>query len=138
MTLPAPGARTAAGVKAGGAKPGAAAEGEAPRVLHPAAVRVARGAVPGGTAAEQAAGLLKLVADPTRLKLLSALNAHELCVGDLAAVVGISESAVSHQLRLLKDGRVVSARKAGRAVYYRLLDHHVTTLIQSALDHVQE
>ncbi|GAA4010129.1 hypothetical protein GCM10022631_23320 [Deinococcus rubellus] len=79
-----------------------------------------------------------MVADPTRLRLLSALNTCELCVCDLAAVVGLSESAVSHQLRLLRAHRLVTFRKAGRVAYYRLLDQHVNGLIGSALEHVQE
>ena len=70
--------------------------------------------------------------------MLSALSAGQLCVSDLSAVVGISESAVSHQLRLLRTGRVVTFRKEGRVAYYRLLDHHVTTLIDSALEHARE
>jgi ArsR family transcriptional regulator, lead/cadmium/zinc/bismuth-responsive transcriptional repressor len=106
--------------------------------VHPEAVQSARLAVPEERHVEDASALLKAVADPTRLRLLSALNTGELCVCDLAAVVGISESAVSHQLRLLRAHRLVSFRKAGRVVYYRLLDHHVTALIGSALDHARE
>ena len=98
----------------------------------------ARAALPDTGCVERATAFLKLLGDPTRLKLLSALKARELCVCDLAATVGISESAVSHQLRLLRAGRVVTFRKAGRAAYYRLLDHHVTALIESALDHAGE
>ncbi len=106
--------------------------------LHPKAVQKARAALPDDIWVEQAAAFLKLVADSTRLKILSALNISELCVCDLAAVVGLSESAISHQLRLLRTGRVVTYRKEGRVAYYRLLDHHVTALIQSTLDHAQE
>lgn len=106
--------------------------------VHPEAVARAQAALPYGSDVETASAFLKLVADPTRLKLLSALNTCELCVCDLAAVVGLSESAVSHQLRLLRAGRVVAFRKVGRVAYYRLLDHHVTTLIESALDHARE
>ena len=106
--------------------------------IHPEAVQAARLALPDEACVQQASALLKLVADPTRLKLLSALNAGELCVCDLAAVVGISESAVSHQLRLLRTGRVVTHRKEGRVAYYRLLDAHVTTLIENALEHARE
>lgn len=106
--------------------------------VHPQAVAHARAALPDQTCVEQASTLLKLVADPTRLRILSALNTSELCVCDLAAVAGISESAVSHQLRLLRTGRVVTSRKEGRVVYYRLLDHHVTTLIENALAHARE
>lgn len=53
-------------------------------------------------------------------------------------MVGISESAISHQLRLLREGRVVTFRKEGRVAYYRLLDEHVTTMIESAIDHARE
>lgn len=106
--------------------------------VHPEAVAEARAALPDGQEVETASAFLKLVGDPTRLKILSALKARELCVCDLAAVVGLSESAVSHQLRLLRSGRVVAFRKAGRVAYYRLLDHHVTLLIESALDHARE
>lgn len=106
--------------------------------VHPQAVQTARNALPDDNCVTRSTAFLKLVADPTRLKILSALNATELCVCDLAAVVGISESAVSHQLRLLRTGRVVTYRKEGRVAYYRLLDGHVTTLIENALEHARE
>lgn len=106
--------------------------------MHPEAVQAARGLMPSADQVEQASAFLKLVSDPTRLKLLSALKARELCVCDLAAVVGISESAMSHQLRLLRAGRMVTFRKEGRVAYYRLLDHHVTALIESTLEHARE
>lgn len=108
------------------------------KCVHPQAVAAVRAALPDVQCAEQASAFLKQMADPTRLRILSALNISELCVCDLAAVVGISESAVSHQLRMLRTGRVVTYRKEGRVVYYRLLDGHVTTMIESALDHARE
>jgi DNA-binding transcriptional ArsR family regulator len=70
--------------------------------------------------------------------MLSALATEELCVHDLALVVGISESATSHGLRLLRAHRLVASRRAGRTVYYRLLDQHVSELIRSAVDHARE
>lgn len=97
-----------------------------------------RAQLPDQACVAQASDLLKLVADPTRLQLLSALHVRELCVGDLAAVVGLSESAVSHQLRLLRAQRLVTFRKEGRVAYYRLLDDHINGLIQNALEHAQE
>lgn len=106
--------------------------------VHPEAVAAARATLPDEACVERATTFLKLVGDPTRLKILSALTSSELCVCDLAAVIGLSESATSHQLRLLRTGRVVTSRKEGRVVYYRLLDHHVTTLIANALDHARE
>ena len=106
--------------------------------VHPETVAHVRTALPDPACVEDASALLKVVADPTRLRLLSALNLAELCVCDLAAVVGISESAVSHQLRLLRAHRLVTFRKEGRIAYYRLLDQHINGLIDSAVDHVRE
>ena len=106
--------------------------------IHPEAVATAKSALPGDTCTAEATNFLKLLGDSTRLKILSALNATELCVCDLAAVVGISESAVSHQLCLLRTGRLVAFRKEGRVVYYSLADEHVVTLISSALEHARE
>ena len=106
--------------------------------VHPQAVAQARRALPSERCTAEATNFLKLLGDPTRLKILSALDAAELCVCDLAAVVGLSESAVSHQLRLLRTGRLVAFRKEGRVVYYRLADEHVTALIRSALEHASE
>ncbi|GGK98934.1 ArsR/SmtB family transcription factor [Deinococcus radiotolerans] len=105
---------------------------------HPDAVANARAALPTQQAVEAASALLKAVADPTRLRMLSALAAQELCVHDLATVAGISESAASHQLRLLRAHRLVGYRKEGRTVYYHLADQHVTLLLENALEHAQE
>lgn len=105
---------------------------------HPDAVALARQAVPDDACVSEASALLKAVADPTRLRMLSALAATELCVHDLSLVVGISESATSHQLRLLRAHRLVAARKSGRTVYYRLADQHVTLLLGNALEHARE
>ncbi|MBI5811960.1 MAG: winged helix-turn-helix transcriptional regulator [Meiothermus silvanus] len=108
------------------------------RGIHPEALEKARRAMPDGVQMARASRLLKAVSDPTRLRILAALAATELCVCDLAALTGTSESAVSHQLRLLREERLVTFRKEGRMAYYRLMDHHVTELIRSALNHAQE
>ena len=79
-----------------------------------------------------------VLADPNRLKLISALAKQELCVCDLAALVKMGESAVSHQLRLLRTLRLVSYRKQGRNVYYRLADQHVLNLYQEVAEHLDE
>ena len=104
----------------------------------PEAVARARRGVPEQACVEEASALLKAVADPTRLRLLSALAAAELCVHDLALVAGISESATSHQLRLLRAHRLVTARREGRTVFYQLADQHVTLLIGNAVEHARE
>jgi len=84
------------------------------------------------------AAIFAAMGDPTRVKLLFALSHGELCVCDLAALLGTSVSAVSHQLRSLRDLRVVKHRRAGRQIYYSLDDHHVATLLQQGVDHLIE
>lgn len=87
---------------------------------------------------EDLADLFQMLASPTRLRIVEALAHEELCVGDLAAVVGVSPSAVSHHLRHLRQMRLVRYRRDGRLAFYRLDDDHVTTLFLTALDHVRE
>jgi DNA-binding transcriptional ArsR family regulator len=80
--------------------------------------------------------LFSSLSDPTRLKILHALLVtDELCVCDLSAVADLSVSAVSHQLRLLRDRNLVNARRDGRMVYYSLVDEHVTDLMAAGIDH---
>jgi len=80
----------------------------------------------------------RVLADPTRLRLIAALLDGEQPVGALAALVGMSESAVSHQLRVLRAARIVTGRPVGRQVFYALDDAHVVTLFRQALSHVTE
>jgi ArsR family transcriptional regulator, lead/cadmium/zinc/bismuth-responsive transcriptional repressor len=82
--------------------------------------------------------IFRVLGDPTRVRILDALATAELCVGDLAAKVRISESAVSHQLRLLRGARIVRARREGRMIFYALDDKHVLALFRQGLRHVQE
>ena len=89
-------------------------------------------------AAEELAATFAVLGDPTRVRLVDALAHGDLCVSDLAAVVGLSESAVSHQLRLLRSLRIVRARRAGRQVYYQLDDAHVRTLLDQGRRHIEE
>ena len=84
------------------------------------------------------ADLFSLLGDPTRLRIVDALTSGELCVCDISEQVGISESAVSHQLRLMRTMRIVRGRRQGRCVYYTLDDQHVLSLFQQGLRHVTE
>jgi ArsR family transcriptional regulator, lead/cadmium/zinc/bismuth-responsive transcriptional repressor len=84
------------------------------------------------------AQLFKAMGDPNRLKILRALEQEEMCVCDIAAFLRISESAVSHQLRLLRQLQLVSNRREGPILYYRLNDHHINELMQIALEHSRE
>jgi DNA-binding transcriptional ArsR family regulator len=87
---------------------------------------------------QRMAEFFSLLGDANRLRILSALARQELCVCDLAAVVTMSESAVSHQLRVLRSMRLVSYRKQGRNVYYRLQDSHVLNLYREVAEHLDE
>ena len=107
-------------------------------VIHPPAVFAARAALAAIPATPQVAGLFALLADPTRLRLLTALATGELCVCDLAAATGINRTTVSHQLRTLREGRLVRSRRAGRVVYYALDDDHVRDLLGMGIAHASE
>src|SRR5215208_795812 len=80
----------------------------------------------------------KVLGDVTRVRILDALSRTELCVGDIAGLLGLSESAVSHQLRLLRGMRLVRQRRAGQMIFYSLDDHHIVRLFAQGLEHVQE
>jgi len=86
--------------------------------------------------ASQLAQIFAALADPTRVRIISALNGRELCVCDLAAVLGMTQSAVSHQLRLMRALGLVKNRKEGRVVYYTLDDEHVRDLFKRGLEHI--
>ena len=87
--------------------------------------------------AEKLAQVFRALADPTRVRIVSVLAEAELCVGDLAAVLGMSISAISHQLRLLRELRVVRKRREGKHIYYALDDEHVGDLFERGLEHVR-
>ena len=84
------------------------------------------------------AEIFKTLGDPTRVRILDALAQDEVCVCDLAGLLGLTESAVSHQLRLLRGLRLVKSRRHGRHIYYTLADQHVVKLFEQGLEHVQE
>nr|WP_230869803.1 metalloregulator ArsR/SmtB family transcription factor [Iocasia fonsfrigidae] len=84
------------------------------------------------------AEIFKTIGDPTRIKILYALKERELCVCDLSELLEMSSSAISHQLRVLRNNKLVKFRKEGRSVYYSLDDDHVLTLFCQGLEHVLE
>lgn len=84
------------------------------------------------------ADVFKVLGDPTRLRILRVLMNQEVCVRDIADELGIGQSAVSHQLRILRDARLVQFRRDGKTVYYSLADAHVFTLLDVGLEHVAE
>lgn len=84
------------------------------------------------------AEVFKVFGDTTRMKIISALLEAELCVGDIAEITGSTQSAISHQLRVLKQAKLVKFRKEGKIVYYSLDDEHITTLYEIAKKHIEE
>lgn len=107
------------------------------RVVHMDAVREARRALLPAEQLAQLSAMFAAFGDPTRLRIMAALSAQELCVCDLAAAIAQSESAVSHQLRQLRDLRLVRSRREGRRVYYALDDEHVLSIYAQACEHVR-
>jgi len=105
--------------------------------IHPDSAGAARqGPIDLETAA-RLAGTYQALADPSRVRLISALVRSELCVLDLAAVLGMSQSAVSHQLQLLRNLRIVKRRRSGREIFYSLDDEHIRDLFEFGLTHVR-
>lgn len=108
------------------------------RCIHKERVTIARRTGLSTGENEAMAALFKAMADPNRLKILWALHQGEMCVCDLAALLECSESATSHQLRLLRQMQLVSNRRQGQVLYYRLNDDHIHSLIDVALEHIRE
>lgn len=82
--------------------------------------------------------LFKTFGDSTRIKILYVLHEGEMCVCDIASVVDMSQSAISHQLRVLRQMRLVKTRREGKAIYYSLADDHVKTIISMGIEHIEE
>ncbi len=108
----------------------------AEHLVDPLAVSMVREHVIDDATTARMAETFKALADPTRVRILHALSHAELCVGDLALLLGMSESAVSHQLRMLRNLHIVRSRRDGKLVFYTLDDDHVTRLFQLSLEHV--
>jgi DNA-binding transcriptional ArsR family regulator len=108
------------------------------RVVHLNRVNRARDNAIPEREIDRLAETYKVLGDPTRLKMVTALQGGEMCVCDLAAFLGLSESAVSHQLRRLKDLALVKYRREGKILYYSLDDDHVAALLEVGLEHVRE
>ncbi|HWR64814.1 MAG TPA: metalloregulator ArsR/SmtB family transcription factor [Bellilinea sp.] len=105
-------------------------------IIHLDEVQTASRTLIDSHVAGHLAQIFSALSDPTRLRIISALSDHELCVCDLAVVLGMSQSAVSHQLRLLRNLNLVKYRKEGRVVYYALDDEHIRELYERGLEHV--
>lgn len=108
------------------------------RIIHHEKVARAKHSAVQDDELSDLSAFFKVFADPNRLRILMALGDQEMCVCDIAAFLEISESAVSHQLRLLRNGRLVKNRREGTVLYYRLVDDHVTEILTIGKRHIEE
>lgn len=104
--------------------------------IHPEKVERVKPGMLQPVTVQRMAATFKVLGDPTRIRILDALLREELCVCDLALLLGTSSSAISHQLRVLRDARLVKYRKEGKMAFYSLDDNHVLTLFEQGLEHV--
>ena len=107
-------------------------------VVHQDVVDRVREAMPTDDLLYDLAELFKIFGDSTRIKILSALNESELCVCDIASVLSMTKSAVSHQLRILRTAKLVKIRRQGKEIYYSLDDEHVGEIFSIGLEHIEE
>lgn len=106
--------------------------------VHLEAVERVRSLLPPDEHLYDLAELFKLFGDSTRLKILYALLEGELCVCDLAGLMAVTQSAVSHQLRVLKNSKLVKFRREGKTIYYSLADDHVVSILSQGMEHIEE
>ena len=107
-------------------------------VIHKEAVQAVRATLPDDEIMFELADFYKIFGDTTRSKILCALDKSALCVCDISALLGMSVSAVSHQLRTLREANLVAARRQGKVVYYSLADEHVKSILECGLEHILE
>jgi DNA-binding transcriptional ArsR family regulator len=107
-------------------------------IIHPQAVKAAQGNLPASEELREMGTYFKILGDPTRLKILYALYKGELCVCDLGVTCAMTVSAVSHQLAVLRQAHLVTFRREGKVVFYRLEDDHVKRILRSLRVHLGE
>ncbi|MEL3907152.1 MAG: metalloregulator ArsR/SmtB family transcription factor [Treponema sp.] len=118
--------------------PLAAPHDETGEVFNPDAVAHARSKIPDEDTMTALSDFFKNFGDSTRIKIVSALMAGELCVADIAEVLEMSASAISHQLRILRQAKIVRSRREGKQIYYSIEDNHVGILYSVGMEHVKE
>lgn len=107
-------------------------------VVHQEILNRVQGALPDEDTLYDLTELFRIFGDSTRIRILYVLFESEMCVCDIAALLGMTQSAISHQLRALKNTRLVKSRREGKTVFYSLADDHVKTIIDQGLEHVRE
>lgn len=107
-------------------------------IIHEDTINRVKGNIPEDEILYDLADLFKVFGDTTRVKILCALLQEEMCVCDIATLLGMNQSAISHQLRVLKQARLVKPRRDGKVVYYSLQDEHVQCIFDQGLTHIKE
>lgn len=107
-------------------------------VIHKEIVDKVISSMPDFSSVQAVTFFLKAISDETRIRIICALNINEMCVCDLSAVLDMTKSAISHQLRTLRDASIVKNRRDGKVVFYSLSDDHVKQIIETSLVHVSE
>lgn len=106
--------------------------------VHEDLVRIVEETMPEETELYDLAELFKVFGDSTRIRILFVLSSAEVCVCDLARTLNMTQSAISHQLRILKQNKLVKSRREGKSVFYSLADGHVSTIIAQGREHIEE
>lgn len=107
-------------------------------VIHEDVVAAVEKRMPGDDKVLELAEFFKVFGDSTRIRVLWALDHAELCVCDIAVLLNMTKSAISHQLRVLRESKLVKTRREGKVVYYSLADHHVKEIFEKAVEHLDE
>ena len=107
-------------------------------VIHEDIVSLVESKMPPSVDVYKLAEFFKAFSDPTRAKIISALKIHEMCVCDLAVLLGMTKSAISHQLRFLRISKLVKSNKVGKVVFYSLSDDHIQSILQVGMEHISE
>ena len=107
-------------------------------LIHEELVHEVEGHMPKAEMVEELADFFKVFGDATRIRILCVLFQSELCVCDLAKVLGMTQSAISHQLRVLKQMKLVKNRREGKTVYYSLADNHIHMILNQGMEHILE
>ena len=107
-------------------------------VIHKEVVENTKTKMPDDTSLNELADFFKIFGDSTRVRILWALSLNQMCVCDIAALLDMSQSSISHQLRVLKQNKFVKNRRDGKVVYYSLLDEHISYILKQGLTHISE
>lgn len=107
-------------------------------VIHKEVVENTKTKIPDDTSLNELADFFKIFGDSTRVRILWALSLNQMCVCDIAALLNMSQSSISHQLRVLKQNKFVKNRRDGKVVYYSLLDEHISYILKQGLTHISE